>query len=87
MLHHEASARYMSIEQAVDNAATYLRGEIVGHPYVMITFEPYYLHAFVGETGKRTKKSCISARHHIAVFKPVVDYVAEQVKSRGIGGN
>ena len=52
----------------------------------MVARHPIYAHATVGEARKSGEKSHMSARHHRAVFIPVVEYVAQQVEFGRIGG-
>ena len=57
-----------------------LIAQIVEQPYIVIAYEPYDFGAGVGHGGELSRKRHIAARHHRAVFEPVVEYVAQQIQ-------
>ena len=54
-------------------------GQIVENPYIVIAGNPSYGNSRVGKFGKFAEKSHKTPWHHIAVFKPIVDDVAEEI--------
>ena len=68
---------------AVDDAYAKLIAQIVEQPYIVIAYEPYDFGAGVGHGGELSEEAHIAARHHRAVFEPVVEYVAQQIQPCG----
>lgn len=54
-------------------------GQIVENPYIVIAGNPSDGNARVGKFGKFSEKAHKAPRHHIAVFKPIIDDVAEEI--------
>ena len=73
----EAEAVDVAHHEAVDHAQADFIAHIVEQPDVVVADEPCYLHAAVGQTGKRPEKPHVAARHHRPVLEPVVEHIAE----------
>ena len=52
------------------------------HPDVVVAGEVMNLHAHVGKLREFAEKPCVALRHHIFVFIPEVEHVAEQIYRR-----
>ena len=83
MLKKKTPAVNLRDHHAVVNFQAYFLREIIKNPYVVIALEPYYLHALVGKPCELSEKACKPSWHHIAIFPPVVEYVAKQKYSPG----
>ena len=66
----------------VEDDAAFLLEVAVG-PDVVIAREVVHLYAHIGELGNLSEEPSIALRHHVAVFVPEVEHVAEQVDGSG----
>lgn len=83
----EAPTVDFGCHHAVVDGETYFFREIVENPDVVVSFEPDYLYARVGETCKRTEKTGEATRDDRAVFPPVVEYVAKKEEPFAVRGD
>ena len=58
--------------------------DIVEEPDVVVAGQPCHLHAGVGELGELAEQAHVALWHHVLVFVPVVEDVAEQVYGHGL---
>ncbi len=72
---------------AVDHLDAQFAGEIVENPYVVVPYEPSDFYAGVSQLGKAAEETGKAAGHHVAVLKPEVEHVADEVDSFGIFGH
>lgn len=70
--------------RTVYNLYAEFRRQIVVDPYIVVALHPYYPYARIGKLGKLAEKAHKSFRHHVAVFIPIVEYVAKKVYGVGI---
>ncbi len=86
MLHKEAGTVEFSYHGAVMNLETYLIGKIVKEPYIMVAFEPCYLHSGIGQLGKSAEKAGESPGDNSPVLPPEIQDVAKKEQALRIGG-
>ena len=83
MSKEEDAVAYLTGERlSVDDYPT-LFFEIAVGPDVVIAREVVHLYAHIGELGNLSEEPSIALRHHVAVFVPEVEHVAEQVDGSG----
>ena len=58
--------------------ATFLLQVAVG-PEVVVAHEVVHLHAHVGQFGEFAEEARVALGHHVAVFVPEVEHIAEQI--------
>ena len=61
-----------------------LLGEVSFAPYVVVADEEVHFDTHVGELRHLTQKAGISLRHHMVVFEPKVEDVAQHIHGRGL---
>lgn len=63
---------------------TTLLGEILLAPEVVVTDEKVHLYTMVGEFAHLAQEAGKPLRHHVAVFEPEVEYVAQHIHGRSL---
>lgn len=87
MREEEAAPEYIAYLVTVDYLYPDFIAEIVEEPDVVVADKPCDLHSAVGQSGQGAEETHIAARHHSAVFKPIVKNVAQQKQFAAIVGN
>jgi hypothetical protein len=78
MCHQELMAINLLDRVAVNDLNAKLGGEVVVNPDVVVADKPDYAYATVGKLGELAEEAHEATRHDIAVFVPVIEYVAQQ---------
>ena len=79
MVEEETLSGNVLNHRTVDHRDAEFGWQIVENPDVVVANKPIYFHAEVGKLRDFSEKPRESSRHHIAVFIPIVEDVAEEV--------